>query len=116
MLRTRTEPSVWMVYAIKCIAHYHHHTMADDMHTPPARRARIDRRPTRPDDRPHGPPPSGGSGAYRQVFTFTPVVFASGSDSPAALVAASRIVAELGSVMVRDSATPTASLSPVWTT
>ena len=37
MLRTRAEPSVWMVYAIKCITHYHHHTMAGEMHNPSGR-------------------------------------------------------------------------------
>ena len=31
MLRTRRDPNVWMVYAIKCIVHYHHHTMSEQM-------------------------------------------------------------------------------------
>ena len=31
MLRTRRDPNVWMVYAIKCIVHYHHHTMSQQM-------------------------------------------------------------------------------------
>jgi len=31
MLRARPEPSVWMVYAMKCMIHYHHHSMAQEM-------------------------------------------------------------------------------------
>lgn len=37
MLWSRPEPNVWMVYAIKCVIHYHHHTMARQM-TPGASR------------------------------------------------------------------------------
>jgi hypothetical protein len=29
--RTRRDANVWMVYAIKCIVHYHHHTMSQQM-------------------------------------------------------------------------------------
>ena len=31
MLWARPEPNVWMVYAIKCIIHYHHHRLASEM-------------------------------------------------------------------------------------
>lgn len=31
MLRQRREPQVWMVYAIKCVIHYHHYTMSRQM-------------------------------------------------------------------------------------
>lgn len=31
MLRARREPQVWMVYAIKCVIHYHHYTMSRQM-------------------------------------------------------------------------------------
>ncbi|MEI6240489.1 MAG: B12-binding domain-containing radical SAM protein [Planctomycetia bacterium] len=37
MLRERHEPQVWMVYAIKCVIHYHHYTMSRQM-TPEATR------------------------------------------------------------------------------
>lgn len=35
VLRKRHEPQVWMVYAIKCVIHYHHYTMSRQM-TPEA--------------------------------------------------------------------------------
>jgi radical SAM superfamily enzyme YgiQ (UPF0313 family) len=33
----RPDPSVWMVYAIKCVIHFHHHAMAGRMAEPSAR-------------------------------------------------------------------------------
>jgi len=37
MLRQRREPQVWMVYAIKCVIHYHHYTMSQQMTSESAR-------------------------------------------------------------------------------